>query len=94
MEQKSKKSGEIRVVSFADNFIKLVFFNMTFERFVNGKIIKLIKVIARYNRALFFKRKIIFFKSADFFYYQRPVPYKGIDEYSAKKIRELYKKSC
>lgn len=94
MEQKSKKSGKIRVVSFADNFIKLVFFNMTFERFVNGKIVKLIKVIARYNRALFFKRKIIFFKSADLFYYQRPVPYKGIDEYSAKKIRELYKKSC
>ena len=59
MEQKSKKSGKIRVVSFADNFIKLVFFNMTFERFVNGKIVKLIKVIARYNRALCLIRELM-----------------------------------
>lgn len=60
MEQKSEKSRKIREIPFADYLVKLVFSNVTFNRLVNRKIIERIKVIAGYDCALVFKRKIIF----------------------------------
>ena len=94
MEQESEKSWKICKISFADYLVKLIFFNVPFNRFVNRKIIERIKVVAGYDCALFFKRKIIFFQPADFLDYQRLVFYKGIDKYSAKKVRKFCKNSC
>ena len=60
MKQESEKSWKIREISFADYLVKLVFSNVTFNRLVDSKIIERIKVIAGYDCALVFKRKIIF----------------------------------
>ena len=60
MKQESEKSRKIREISLADYLVKLVFSDVTFNRLVNRKIIERIKVIAGYDCALFFKRKIIF----------------------------------
>ena len=91
MEQKSEEAWKIRVVSFADYLVKLIFFNVTFNRFVNSKIVERIEMVAGYYRALVFKRKIIFFQAADFLYNHRLVFYKRIDEYSSQEIRKLCK---
>ncbi len=60
MEQKSEKSRKIREISLADYLVKLVFSNVTFNRLVNRKIIERIKMVAGYDCALIFERKIIF----------------------------------
>lgn len=94
MEQKSKESWKIRIISLADNLVQLVFSYVPFNRFVNGKIVERIEMIARYYRALIFQRKIIFLQPANFLYNQRFVFYKGIYENSTKEIREFCKNSC